>query len=150
MEHHRLRGRVAVDRPVGWSTIEVSAATIDLLYSESAGLGIAELDEPDATRLAVDLTERYAVLRAGSQSVLVRHEDGELSAMQPVPEPWGLRPRAKEQQFALDLPLDPDVRVVCLHGMAGTGKTNPTLADRPTHGTQPNLHRQLPLISTVC
>src|SRR3546814_16823406 len=100
MEHHRLRGRVAVDRPVGWSTIEVSAATIDLLYSESAGLGIAELDEPDATRLAVDLTERYAVLRAGSQSVLLRHEDGELTAMQRVPEPWGLRPRATDQPCA--------------------------------------------------
>src|SRR3546814_15179994 len=122
MEHHRLRGRVAVDRPVGWSTIEVSAATIDLLYSESAGLGIAELDEPDATRLAVDLTERYAVLRAGSQSVLVRHEDGELSAMQRWPEPWGPRPRAKEPQFALDLLLAPDISVLPLDGMARTGK----------------------------
>ncbi|HEY9555477.1 MAG TPA: PhoH family protein [Acidimicrobiales bacterium] len=149
MEHHRLRGRVAVDRPVGWSTIEVSAATIDLLYSESAGLGIAELDEPDATRLAVDLTERYAVLRAGSQSVLVRHEDGELSAMQRVPEPWGLRPRAKEQQFALDLLLDPDIRVVALDGMAGTGKTILALAAGLDQVIESNLYDKVAVYRPV-
>src|SRR3546814_19631561 len=123
MEHHRLRGRVAVDRPVGWSTIEVSAATIDLLYSESAGLGIAELDEPDATRLAVDLTERYAVLRAGSQSVLVRHEDGEPSTIQRVPAPWGLRPRAKAQHVALHPLPAPDLRGRALTAPARHGQT---------------------------
>src|SRR3546814_3732717 len=48
--------------------------------------------------------------------------------MQRVPGPWGLRPRAKEQQFALDLLLDPDIRVVALDGMAGTGKTILALA----------------------
>jgi PhoH-like ATPase len=58
----------------------------------------------------------------------VRHRDGALSAIQRVPEPWGLRPRSKEQQFALDLLLDPDVRVVALDGMAGTGKTILALA----------------------
>ncbi|MDZ7733125.1 MAG: PhoH family protein [Acidimicrobiia bacterium] len=45
-----------------------------------------------------------------------------------TPEAWGLRPRSKEQQFALDLLLDPDVRVVALDGMAGTGKTILALA----------------------
>ena len=36
---------------------------------------------------------------------------------------WGIRPRNKEQQFALDLLMDPDVPVVTLVGKAGTGKT---------------------------
>jgi len=40
-----------------------------------------------------------------------------------VPEPWGLRPRNKEQRFALELLLDPDIAVVALDGRAGTGKT---------------------------
>jgi PhoH-like ATPase len=39
-----------------------------------------------------------------------------------------LRPRSKEQQFALDLLLDPEVRIVALDGMAGTGKTLLALA----------------------
>jgi PhoH-like ATPase len=39
------------------------------------------------------------------------------------PEAWGLRARSKEQRFALDLLLDPDVSVIALDGRAGTGKT---------------------------
>ena len=33
-----------------------------------------------------------------------------------TPEPWGLHPRNKEQRFALELLLDPDVSVVALDG----------------------------------
>ncbi len=128
MEHHRLRGRTAFERPAGWTTIEVSAATIDALYAQHHAIGIDELDPGDVDALHEHLVSRYAVLRAGSQSALVRHVDGELEPLQRVPEPWGLRPRSKEQQFALDLLLDPEVRVVALDGMAGTGKTILALA----------------------
>ena len=128
MEHHRLRGRTAFERPAGWATIEVTAATIDALYAQHTGIGVDELDPRDVDSLRELLVDRYAVLRAGSQSALVRHVDGELEPLQRVPEPWGLRPRSKEQQFALDLLLDPDVRVVALDGMAGTGKTILALA----------------------
>jgi PhoH-like ATPase len=70
----------------------------------------------------------FAVLRAGSQSALVRrHADDSLVLLRQA-EAWGLRPRSKEQQFALDLLLDPAVRVVALDGMAGTGKTILALA----------------------
>ena len=128
MEHQRLRGRTAFERPAGWTTIEVSAATIDALYAQHHSIGIDELHPGDIDALHQLLTSRYAVLRAGSQSALVRHVDGELEPLQRVPEPWGLRPRSKEQQFALDLLLDPEVRVVALDGMAGTGKTILALA----------------------
>lgn len=37
--------------------------------------------------------------------------------------PWGVKPRNREQQFALDLLLDDSVHVVTLLGKAGTGKT---------------------------
>jgi PhoH-like ATPase len=128
IEHQRLRGRSQLERPVGWHTIEVSSTTVDLVYSSPNGIGIDELDPGDVARVREELTDRYGVLRAGSQSVLVRHDDGELEAMLRVPEPWGLRPRSKEQQFALDLLLDPDIRIVALDGMAGTGKTLLALA----------------------
>ena len=36
---------------------------------------------------------------------------------------WGVKPRNKEQNFALDLLLDPDVPLVTLVGKAGCGKT---------------------------
>jgi len=37
--------------------------------------------------------------------------------------PWGVKPRNREQQFALELLLDDSVQVVTLLGKAGTGKT---------------------------
>jgi PhoH-like ATPase len=36
---------------------------------------------------------------------------------------WGIRPRNKEQSFALDLLLNDDIRLVTIVGKAGTGKT---------------------------
>ena len=41
---------------------------------------------------------------------------------------WGVRPRNKEQHFAIDLLLDPNVHLVTLVGKAGTGKTLLTIA----------------------
>ena len=73
----------------------------------------------------IEFTENeFAVLRSGSQSALVRAVDDEFVLLpQHTPEAWGLRPRSKEQRFALELLLDPDVTVVALDGRAGTGKT---------------------------
>ena len=41
---------------------------------------------------------------------------------------WGIRPRNREQQFALDALLDERIRLVSLMGKAGTGKTLLALA----------------------
>ena len=41
---------------------------------------------------------------------------------------WGLKPRNKEQGFALELLLDPEVQLVSLVGQAGSGKTLLALA----------------------
>ena len=37
--------------------------------------------------------------------------------------PWGIKPRNREQQFAMELLLDPTIQVITLIGKAGTGKT---------------------------
>ncbi len=44
------------------------------------------------------------------------------------PQVWGIRPRNKEQRFALELLLDDNIRLVTLVGQAGTGKTLLALA----------------------
>lgn len=41
---------------------------------------------------------------------------------------WGLEPRNKEQKFALDLLMDPEINLVTLVGKAGTGKTLTAIA----------------------
>ncbi|CAN5179885.1 hypothetical protein BH18ACT4_BH18ACT4_06380 [soil metagenome] len=126
-EHHRLRGQPRRERPTGWVTMEVSAKLIDELFASHDGLvttGVPDVDGEACARLAVN---DFAVLRAGKQSALVRRRRDRLRLVR-APEAWGLRPRSKEQQFALDLLLDPQVRVVALDGMAGTGKTILALA----------------------
>ena len=117
-EHHRGRVHPLGQRPAGWRTLEVSSSVIDDLYATDT----CSLEE---TELGAN---EYAVLRAGQQSILVRSRDGVVGPLPRHHEAWGIRPRAKEQQFALDLLLDPEVRVVALDGYAGTGKTILALA----------------------
>ena len=124
IEHHRTR-RADADgaRPAGWTSREVSSDAIDRIYASTAGIELDQVSDEDAASLA-DLGEnQFVVCRAGSQSALVRHRHGALLPVHRAGDAWGLRPRSKEQQFALDLLLDPDIRVIALDGMAGTGKT---------------------------
>ncbi len=115
---HQLVGRHTSTRPLGWTTIDCDPSLVDSVY---AGVSV----DPDDVTAAGTLAENsFAVLRAGSQSALVRCVDDALHLIPPTsPEAWGLRARSKEQRFALELLLDPDVSVIALDGRAGTGKT---------------------------
>jgi PhoH-like ATPase len=115
---------------VGWTTIDTTYETVDCLYAAgaiaadavtSSGQTAGSPEAGSAERLREN---EFAVLRCGSQSALVRSVNGEFVLLQnSAPEPWGLRPRNKEQRFALELLLDPNISVVALDGRAGTGKT---------------------------
>jgi len=116
-EHHPA-GRRADTRAPGWVTIEGGPTDVDDLY-HSGTLPAADFD--GATHLHEN---GFAVVRSGSQSALVRRRGDSLTILpHGAPEAWGLRARSKEQRFALELLLDPDVSVVALDGRAGTGKT---------------------------
>ena len=111
-------GRAAETRAMGWTTIEASADAVDTLYAAGA-VAVASLPASQTVR-----ENGFAVVRAGSQSALARRRDDELVLLgHAAPEAWGLRARSKEQRFALELLLDPEVSVVALDGRAGTGKT---------------------------
>ena len=115
---HQPVGRSLVTRPMGWVTTEVDRETVDRLYADGE---VTVSSRPD---LDVLHENEFAVVRAGSQSALVRRT-GDVAELLPAasPEAWGLRARSKEQRFALELLLDPAVSVVALDGRAGTGKT---------------------------
>ena len=117
-DEHQPAGRSAHTRPMGWVNIPASHLIIDRLYAA----GSIPLEMVDGTD---HLTENsFVVLRDGSQSALARRRLDELVLLPSAPpEAWGLRARSKEQRFALELLLDPDVAVVALDGRAGTGKT---------------------------
>ena len=124
-EHHPA-GRAMNTRPVGWITVQAEHEQIDSLYADGH-IPVDEVESEDAdTAASVDgLHENgFAILRSGSQSALVRRRNDEFQLLgHSAPEAWGLRPRSKEQRFALELLMDPAVSVVALDGRAGTGKT---------------------------
>ena len=116
-EHHPV-GRSASTRPAGWVTLDVTAQQVDRLYADGH-LPLSLFDEAVAPRL-----NEFTIIRCGSQSALARCIGDSLELLgHNAPEAWGLRSRSKEQRFALELLLDPDVSVVALDGRAGTGKT---------------------------
>jgi PhoH-like ATPase len=115
---HQPVGRSMMTRPMGWVTAEVDRDIVDRLYSDGEVLAETNID------FSMLHENEFAVVRAGSQSALVRR-CGDMVELLPAasPEAWGLRARSKEQRFALELLLDPTVSVVALDGRAGTGKT---------------------------
>ncbi len=56
---------------------------------------------------------------------------------------WGIRPRNREQRFAMDLLLDDDVKLVTLAGKAGTGKTLLAIAAGLHKVTDDKTHNKL-------
>ena len=56
---------------------------------------------------------------------------------------WGIKPRNKEQHYALDALLDDDIKLVTLLGKAGTGKTLMALAAALQQVTDDNLYHKL-------
>ncbi len=102
----------------GNAEIDVSSADVDKFYAE----GSLTLEQPP-------LANQYLLLKDrdnASHSALGRF-DGTTKKVQPVRKlregVWGIRPRNKEQHFALDLLLNDDIKLVTLVGKAGTGKT---------------------------
>lgn len=71
---------------------------------------------------------QYILLRSRSakkQTAMMQYID-EKTPLEVVAgdlNPWNLKPRNKEQAFAFDALMDPDIPVVTLVGKAGTGKT---------------------------
>jgi PhoH-like ATPase len=116
----------------GWCELEATPDVIDALFKSG------ETPAPD------DCTAQdneFVVLHHGSQSALTRRNGDMLRRLTKSPRAWGLAPRSKEQMFALDLLLDPEVPVVSLAGPAGTGKTILALAAALEQTFEPSMRR---------
>jgi PhoH-like ATPase len=102
----------------GNGEIEVSGTDVDKFYAD----GSLALEHPVHANQYLLIKDR----ENSSHTALGRY-DGTSKKVQPVRKlregVWGIRPRNKEQHFALDLLLNDDIKLVTLVGKAGTGKT---------------------------
>ena len=103
----------------GTSELIVPREDVDLFYEKGelaiagdflANQGITLVDAGNASHSAIG---RYDAIQQKLRPLLRAPRDGI----------WGIHPRNREQQFALDLLLNDEIRVVSLVGKAGTGKT---------------------------
>jgi len=75
------------------------------------------------------LANQYFVLKNGSQSVLARYNKEDDSMQRVIKTAaYGVIPKNAEQAFALDAIMNPDIKLVSIQGVAGTGKTLLSLA----------------------
>lgn len=118
--------RVQVDQlDLGMRDLDVPAATIDAFYSKK------EAPLPDGVILNPNVCVQLRDEADPSATALGRY-DATRNAIVPLKVPhegvMGIRPRNREQAYALDLLLEDSIQFVTLVGKAGTGKTLLALA----------------------
>lgn len=115
--------------------------TVDELYT-----GMSELQKVSQEKIASiyqkgsstakDVLKRtesqpnhYYILKNGSQSVLARYNKEDETLQRVIKSSaFGVIPKNAEQSFALDAIMNPEIKLVTIQGVAGTGKTLLSLA----------------------
>ena len=112
------------DRYTGFRDLEASPEVIAAAYEKR------ELPASAAEGLLTNEFVRFTSTADERKRVLLRKRNNGILTVPPhrVEKVWNLVPRNKEQRMALDLLLDPEVKLVTLMGGAGTGKTLLALA----------------------
>lgn len=102
---------------------KVDNTSITSIYNQGQCKAVSVLKKTKA------LPNHYYILKNGSQSVLSRYNQ-EDDTMQRVIKTaaFGVVPKNAEQAFALDAIMNPEIKLVSIQGVAGTGKTLLSLA----------------------
>ncbi len=102
----------------------IDPTVIDKLYTAADGIDLSEFD----LESPVNPNECF-ILQNGNKSILVRYNPF-TKRIQRIEKQtcYGIQPRNAEQTFAIEVLMDPDIKLVALTGKAGTGKTLLALA----------------------
>ena len=108
----------------GNSLVEkASMEAVNEIYEKGAtpAKNILKKDEP--------LANHYYIVKNSNGSVLTRYEQSSKTLKRVVKTTsYGIIPKNAEQSFAMDAIMNPDIRLVSIQGVAGTGKTLLSLA----------------------
>jgi len=116
-------GKYKMDAYLGHSRQVVPEEVIDMLYEN----GSVSPEEFDIRNLGEFCVNHYFILQSESDKkhtgLAKLTKDGHIVSIRESLSPCGISAKSVEQKFALDALLDPNVSLVSLRGMAGTGKT---------------------------
>ena len=122
----------------GWREAAVSGEAIDAFYKDKR----LPAPIPDL------IPNEFVILKAEgtSKSALARY-DLKTKSLVPLVKadsaPWGIKPLNTEQRFALELLLNPEISLVTLVGLAGSGKTMIALASALQQTLEEKLYRRI-------
>lgn len=117
----------------GFTEVLVPTGVVGDLFDTSVGLTLNDLEECDSLETHPNQFLNFRANDGSKSSALVRIIDRD-EPLCPIRskfselEKYGIFPRNREQVFALNLLLDPDIKIVTLIGPAGSGKTLLALA----------------------
>jgi PhoH-like ATPase len=126
----------------GVAEVDVDAQAVNDFYTHSA-VPVPQGDDPPPPNEFVVLRDRtnpqhsavgkYSAARQAYVPLIKIAKEGV----------WGIRPRNKEQAFAMDLLLNDEVRLVTIVGKAGTGKTLLAIAAGLQKTMEENVYQKL-------
>jgi PhoH-like ATPase len=135
---------VAIDELYrGWQEVDVDGAKIDGFFADGTLLLPDPYYAPNEYICLVDKTKpsRSAFGRASldpeTQQTRLRPLDPYKAGI------WGIRPKNREQHFALDALLDDNIKLVTLVGKAGSGKTLLAIAAGLAKTTEEQIYQRL-------
>lgn len=164
-ENYEERGISIDELYPGAEELHVDGSLIDELYqAREVTLNFQPNDRAPYAFSCDELTQgldpEHALLYANEYVRLIdRHEENHTAMARLIPQQnklaalattrpgfsgcWGIKPRNKEQHFALDCLLDDNIKLVTLLGKAGTGKTLIALAAGLQKATEEQAYSKL-------
>ncbi len=96
----------------------VSAEDINKLYKDG------EIDKKNILKRKKPLANAYYIIKSDKNSILARYNPFTKNIQHVEKRSVsGIKPRNAEQTFAINAMMDPEVKLVSINGVAGTGKT---------------------------
>ncbi|MCC7075106.1 MAG: PhoH family protein [Deltaproteobacteria bacterium] len=125
----------------GWQEIDIDGPLVDKFYAE----GGVELPDPyHPPNEYVCMRDRGNANRTALGRVRLDDTRARVVPIDGFKQGiWGIRPKNREQHFALDALLDDKVKLVTLVGKAGSGKTLLAIAAGLAKTTEENVYQRL-------